>query len=249
MNNERVVLITGGSRGIGAAVAVRAAQAGYAVGITYRERGDEADRITAAIKAGGGRAVATQGDVSVEADVIRNYDEVTQALGPVYALVNNAGITGGTSAFADITLDRLEAVVRTNLIGAMICAREAVRRMATSRGGAGGVIVNISSGAARSGSPGTWLHYAVTKGAIDTFTIGLARETARDGIRVNAVRVGPTATDMITGADPARTELLRKGIPLGRFATPDEMATGILWMLDPQGTFVTGATLDVTGAQ
>ena len=240
-----VVLITGGSRGIGAAIATAAAAAGWQVAITYREREAEAKQVLARIESYGVRGLAVAGDVADESDVKRVFDQA-QALGPVRALVNNAGITAGAARVADATLEQFENVFRTNVIGTMLCAREAVRRLSTARGGPGGAIVNISSGAARTGSPGTWVHYAATKGAVDTFTLGLARELASEGIRVNAVRAGPTHSEM-SGSDPARAASLAASLPMGRMAQPEEIAAAVMWLLDPAGSYVTAALIDAAG--
>lgn len=245
MTNPGVVLVTGGSRGIGEAIACAAASRGWHVAITYRERGAEAQRVLARIESYGVRSCAIAGDVAEEADVLRAFD-AAQALGPLRALVNNAGITAGVARVADATRAQFESVFRTNVLGTMLCAREAVRRMSTARGGAGGAIVNISSGAARTGSPGTWVHYAATKGAVDTFTIGLAREVAGEGVRVNAVRAGPTHTEL-SGSDPQRTARLAAAVPMLRIAEPAEIAAAVMWLLDPAGSYVTGALLDATG--
>lgn len=239
-----VILVTGGSRGIGAAVVRAAVAAGHAVGFTYLAREDAARALVDALD---GRAFAVRADVGVESDVVHAFDAVGAALGPITGVVNNAGITGGSTRFADVTEATLAAVLRTNVLGAMLVAREAVRRMSTARGGAGGAIVNISSGAARIGSPHVWVHYATTKGAIDTLTIGLAREVAREGVRVNAVRPGLTETDMLFGGRGAAMERMVAGIPLGRTGTPEEIAAAVLWLLGPAATFVTAALLDVTG--
>ncbi len=240
-----VVLITGGSRGIGAAVATAAAAAGWQVAITYRARAAEAKQVLARIESYGVRGLAVAGDVADEGDVKRVFDQA-QALGPVRALVNNAGITAGAARVADATLEQLESVFRTNVIGTMLCAREAVRRMSTARGGQGGAIVNISSGAARTGSPGTWVHYAATKGAVDSFTLGLAREVAIEGIRVNAVRAGPTQSEM-SGSDPPHAASLAASLPMGRMAQPEEIAAAVMWLLDPAGSYVTAALIDAAG--
>jgi NAD(P)-dependent dehydrogenase (short-subunit alcohol dehydrogenase family) len=239
-----VVLVTGGSRGIGAAVVRAAAAAGHAVGFTWRARDDAARELVDEL---GPRTFAVRADVGVEADVVHAFDAVTAALGPITGVVNNAGITGGAARFADVSEATIAAVLRTNVLGAMLVAREAVRRMSTARGGAGGALVNISSGAARSGSPHVWVHYAATKGAIDTLTLGLAREVAREGMRVNAVRPGLTDTDMLDGGRGDAMARMVAGIPLGRTGTPEEIAAAVVWLLGPAASFVTGALLDVTG--
>ena len=248
--NSGTLIVTGGGRGIGAAVARLAAHRGYAVAVDYIANKAAASGVAREIEHHGGNAKAIQADVSKEKDVHRLFDTAEHVLGRVIALVNNAGITGGFSRLEDIEAGTFERVLSVNVTGATLCAREAVRRMSTRRGGAGGTIVNISSRAAQLGSAGEWIHYAMTKGAIDTLTIGLAREVARDGIRVNAVAPGLVETDIHSAAgDPARPERMAAGIPLGRAGKPEEVAEAVLWLLSPEAAYITGTILPVSGGR
>jgi NAD(P)-dependent dehydrogenase (short-subunit alcohol dehydrogenase family) len=245
-----VILITGASRGIGAATAQLAARRGYAVCVNYRSRRDAADEVVAAIEADGGRAFAVAADISSESEVERLFEACDKTLGRVTALVNNAGVLEKQAQVESIDAARLHRVFATNVIGAFICAREAVRRMATDRGGAGGGIVNVSSGAARLGAPGEYVDYAASKGALDTMTIGLAKEVASRGIRVNAVRAGYIYTDMhASGGEPGRVDRLKDSLPMKRGGTPDEVAQAILWLLSKDSSFTTGTFIDVTGGR
>ena len=248
--NSGTLIVTGGGRGIGAAVARLAARHGYAVVVNYVADESAASSVVREIEQGHGRAVAIQADVSQEKDVLQLFESAERTLGRVVGLVNNAGITGGFSRLEDLEAANLERVLAINVTGAMLCAREAVRRFSTRRGGSGGAIVNISSRAAQLGSAGEWIHYAVTKGAIDTLTIGLAREVASEGIRVNAVAPGLVETDIHAAAgEPGRPQRLAPRIPLGRAGKPEEVAEAVLWLLSPAAAYITGAILPVSGGR
>jgi NAD(P)-dependent dehydrogenase (short-subunit alcohol dehydrogenase family) len=248
--SDRVLLVTGGSRGIGAAIARLAAVRGYAVGVNYRSRRDAADAVVAEITAGGGRAAALQADVAVEAEVVRLFEACDRELGALTALVNNAGILETQMRVEAMDAARITRILATNVVGAIICAREAVRRMSTRHGGRGGEIVNLSSGAARLGAPGEYVDYAASKGAIDTFTVGLAQEVAQEGIRVNAVRAGYIYTEMhASGGDPGRVDRVKAFVPLRRGGQPEEVAEAVLWLLSDASAFTTGAFIDVTGGR
>ena len=250
MTGAPVLLVTGGSRGIGAAIARLASRRGYAVGVNYRHNARAAAGVVDDIRAAGGRAVALQGDVSCEPDVLRMFDDCAAALGVPVALVNNAAILETQAALADMTTARLERVFGVNLLGAFLCAREAVRRMSTRLGGRGGAIVNVSSVAARLGSPGEYVDYAATKGALDTLTVGLAREVANEGIRVNGIRPGFVYTDIhASGGEPGRVDRVKTSIPMQRGGQPEEIAAAVLWLLSDEASFTTGAILDVAGGK
>ncbi|MCP5370914.1 MAG: glucose 1-dehydrogenase [Hyphomicrobiales bacterium] len=246
---DKVILITGGSRGIGAAVARRAARDGYAVAVNYRARADAAQALVAEIEAGGGRAVAIQADVAREDDIVDLFDETRAHLGTPTALVNSAGVTLGRQPVPEFDAGMLHELFAVNVVGTLLCCREAVRRMSTRHGGRGGAIVNLSSLAASTGGRPYSSHYAASKGAIDAFTLGLSREAAPDGIRVNAVRPGMTRTDMteFTTSDPERARAIAASIPLQRIAEADEVAAPILWLLSDEASFITGVCLDVAG--
>lgn len=244
-----VLFITGGSRGIGAATARLAAARGYVVAINYRARKDAADALVANITADGGTASAVQGDVAVEGDVERMFDEIDRRHGPIAALVNSAGVGGGNRAVTDFAAGDLERLMAVNVVGTMICCREAVRRMSTRRGGAGGAIVNVSSMAAAIGGRAGSSDYAASKAAVDVFTVGLAKEVATEGIRVNAVRPGMTFTDMTDDVrrDPARKARIAETIAMDRIAEADEIARPILWLLSEEASFISGSCLDASG--
>ncbi|MDQ0085036.1 NAD(P)-dependent dehydrogenase (short-subunit alcohol dehydrogenase family) [Variovorax boronicumulans] len=247
---DQVLLITGGGRGIGAATALLAAQRGYAVAVNYASNSLAADEVVRTIRANGGAAMAVQADVGDEAQVLAMFQKVDARFGRLTALVNNAGVVDVQARVADMSVARLERMFRINVIGSFICAREAVRRMSTKYGGTGGAIVNISSGAARLGSPDQYVDYAASKGAIDTFTIGLAKEVAAEGIRVNAVRPGLIDTDIhASGGMPDRASDLAPTVPMQRTGSADEIAGAILWLLSPEASYTTMALLDVTGGR
>lgn len=247
---EKVLLVTGGARGIGAATARLAGAEGYAVAVNYRERADAAREVVEAIERAGGRALAVQADMGSEADIVRMFEETKEQLGPVTHLVNNAGINGGppgpVAAFDGAALSRLMAV---NVVGLMLCCREAVRQMSTEHGGRGRAIVNVSSMAATIGGRGGRSAYAASKGAVDSFTTGFAREVARHGIRVNVLRPGMTRSPMTAPVhdDPARLEQVRQSIAMGRTADAQEMARPILFLLSDAASFASGAHLNVAG--
>ncbi|WP_144371062.1 SDR family oxidoreductase [Vogesella urethralis] len=247
---QKVLLITGASRGIGAATASLAAARGWAVAVNYHRQRDAAQAVVDAIRADGGRAVALAGDVASEADVLRLFADTEAALGPLSALVNNAGVLAPQMPLADMDVARWQRMLATNVLGPLLCCREAVRRLSTRLGGQGGVIVNVSSAAARLGSPGEYVDYAASKGALDTLTLGLAKEVAAEGIRVNGVRPGFIYTDMhADGGEPGRVDRVKAGIPMQRGGQPEEVAAAILWLLSDEASFTTGHLLDVAGGR
>ena len=250
MKKSDVMIITGGGRGIGAATARLAASKGYAVCISFLRNKDAAQAVVQDMRDDGGSAIAVQGDVASEADVLRMFQECDRSLGPLSALVNNAGIVVHKSRVDAMDAARLQLMFATNAIGPFLCAREAIKRMSTKHGGKGGAIVNVSSGAARLGSPGEWVDYAASKGAIDTMTLGLAKELAGEGIRVNCVRPGFVNTEIhATAGEPRRIDRLRESIPMKRGGEPEEVARAILWLLSEEASYSTGAILDVTGGR
>lgn len=245
-----VALITGSSRGIGAATAVLAASRGYAVCVNYRSNASAAEDVVNQITAKGGRAIAVQADVAIEADVTRMFERCDQQLGRLSALVNNAGILETQSRVEDMDSGRLQRILATNVTGAFMCAREAVKRMSTKHGGAGGAIVNLSSRAAVLGSPNEYVDYAASKAAVDTLTIGLAQEVAAEGIRVNAIRAGIIYTDIhASGGEPGRVDRMKANVPMRRGGRADEVANAILWLLSEEASYTTGSFLDVSGGR
>ncbi|GGB18421.1 SDR family oxidoreductase [Agarivorans gilvus] len=248
MSKQKVVIVTGGGRGIGAASAKLFAQNAYAVCINYKSNAESANALVQEIKAFGGECIAVQADVSKEDDVLRLFETVDRELGLVSVLVNNAGMLKQQMRLEDMSADRINSVLINNVTSYFLCCREAVKRMSTRRGGVGGVIVNVSSGAARSGSPNEYIDYAASKGAIDTLTKGLSLEVAAEGIRVNCVRPGLIYTDMhADGGEPERIERLKSNIPMQRGGLPEEVAEAIYWLASEKSSFATGAFVDLTG--
>lgn len=247
---KKIIIITGASRGIGAETALRAAARGYTVCVNYHSNAKAAEKVVGKIEASGGCALAVQADMSVEADILRLFDTVDRELGTLTALVNNTGILETHMRLEEMDAERLNRVFSTNVIGSFLCAREAVKRMSTKQGGNGGAIVNVSSVAARLGSPNEYIDYAASKAAIDTLTIGLAKEVAEDGIRVNAVRPGVIYTDIhALGGEPGRVDRVKDAVPMKRGGTPDEVANAILWLLSDDASYTTGSLLDVSGGR
>lgn len=247
---KKIILITGGSRGIGAAIAHLAAEAGYAVCISYLHHRAAADAVVAAITQKNGIAMAVQADVAVEEDVIRLFKHVDASFGPLTALVNNAGILERQARVDEMDSARIQRIFATNVVGSFICSREAVRRMSTRHAGKGGAIVNMSSRASHLGAPGEYVDYAASKAAIDTLTIGLAKEVAAEGIRVNAVSPGIIYTDIhASGGDPQRVDRVKDSVPMKRGGYPEEVAKAVLWLLSEDASYTTGASIDVAGGR
>jgi NAD(P)-dependent dehydrogenase (short-subunit alcohol dehydrogenase family) len=249
-DGSQILIVTGAGRGIGAATALLAARRGYAVCVNYLQGHQAAEEIVRKIQSEGGRAVSVQADVSSEPDVLRLFEACDSQLGHLTALVNNAATLEHQMRLDTMDAARLHRVLATNVVGSFLCCREAVKRMSTQYGGAGGAIVNVSSGAARAGSPGEYIDYAASKGAVDTLTIGLAKEVAEEGIRVNAVRPGFIYTELhAKGGEPERMERVKAMVPMKRGGQPEEVATAILWLLSKEASYVTGSILDVTGGR
>ncbi len=247
---SKVVIITGGSRGIGAATARLAAARGFAVCVNFRRNREAAQAVVDEIEAGGGRAIAVGADVSSERDVERMFREVDERLGPIAALVNNAGVLERQIRVEEVDAGRLKRIFATNVIGTFLCSREAVKRMSVKRGGRGGAIVNVSSAASRLGSAGEYVDYAASKGAVDTLTIGLSREVAGEGIRVNAVRPAFIYTEMhADGGEPGRVDRIAESLPMKRGGQPIEVAHAILWLLSEEASYTTGTFIDLAGGR
>ncbi|MEO7128556.1 MAG: SDR family oxidoreductase [Rhodoferax sp.] len=247
---DKVLLVTGGSRGIGAATALMAAQQGYAVAVNYTAHPEAADDVVRRIHAGGGKALALQADVAREDQVLAMFAAIDAQLGRLTALVNNAGVVDMAARVDEMSAARLKRIFDINVIGSFLCAREAVRRMSTKHGGSGGAIVNVSSAASRLGSPAQYVDYAASKGAIDTFTMGLAKEVAAEGIRVNAVRPGLIETDIhASGGMPNRVRELAPQVPMQRAGSADEVAQAIIWLLSEAASYTTMSLLEVSGAR
>ena len=251
MNSQaKSLLVTGGSRGIGASVARLAAGLGWRIAVNYVRDQNAAGAVVADIEKAGGEAFAIQGDVGSEADVLAMFEAVDKRFGGLDGLVNNAGVVDVASRVDEMSLERIERIMRINVTGSILCAREAVKRMSTRHGGRGGGIVNLSSAAATLGSPGLYVDYAAAKGAIDVFTLGLAREVANEGIRVNAVRPGIIDTEIhASGGEPDRVAKMRDLVPMKREGTADEVARSILWLLSDEASYTTGAVINVTGGR
>ena len=249
-NRTGALIVTGGSRGIGAAICRAAARDGWPVVVNYGQSRAAAERVVTEIESVGGTALAIGADVADEAAVMTMFDEADARFGGVSGLVNNAGITGGFSLAGDVELERVRRMLDVNVVGTILCCREAVRRMSTARGGNGGVIVNLSSLVARTGGATEWVHYAASKGAVNSFTLGLAREVANEGIRVNAVAPGLIESDLhADNGDPGRPDRLAPTIPMQRSGEPEEIAEGVVWLLSPAASYVTGTILEIGGGR
>jgi NAD(P)-dependent dehydrogenase (short-subunit alcohol dehydrogenase family) len=248
--NGRAVIVTGASSGIGAAIARLVGANGFPVAVNFRADEAAAGQVVREIESKGGRAIAIRGDVGREEDVLRLFETAERELGKIGGLVNNAGVTGGFTRVEDLRADAIAQVLAVNVVGTMLCSREAVRRMSTRHGGMGGSIVNISSVSARTGGAEEWVHYAASKGAINTFTIGLAREVATDGIRVNAVAPGLIETPLhAANGEPDRANRVAPSIPMKRFGKPLEIAEGVLWLLSSAASYTTGSILEIGGGR
>lgn len=247
---DKIMIVTGGSRGIGAEIATLGAADGYAVCISYVKNKTAADAVVDAIRQAGGTAIAVAADMAVEADILRLFATVDKELGRVTALVNNAGILETQMRVDQMDVARMQRIFNTNIVGTFVCAREAVKRMSTKYGGVGGAIVNISSVAARAGGPGEYVDYAASKGAVDTMTIGLAKEVANEGIRVNAVRPGVIYTEIhASGGEPGRVDRVKASVPMQRGGEAREVAQAAIWLLSEQASYTTGSFLDVAGGR
>lgn len=246
--DNRTLIVTGGGRGIGAQIALQAAQHGMAVAVVYRSRSADATGVVAEIEAGGGRAIAIEADVSKEADVLRTFETVDTTFGPLSGIVNCAGVAGPPRRLSELTMDDLDLVFRTNVFGAFLCAREAAKRLSTKNGGNGGGIVLISSAqAVNTGAPGNWVHFAASKGALETMSRGLSKELAAEGIRVNVVRPGVIATETRLGQPVDHLNRTVAQIPMAKMGNPTEVANAVLWLLSADSSYVSGAILDVAG--
>ena len=247
---EQVLLVTGASRGIGAATAKLAARHGYAVAVNYTSNRAAADSVAEEIRAGGGKAFAVQADVAHEDQILAMFERIDREFGRLTALVNNAGVVDVSQRVDEMSTQRLKRMFDINVLGTIVCAREAIKRMSTKHGGSGGAIVNVSSAASRLGSPGQYVDYAAAKGAVDAFTMGLAKEVAAEGIRVNAVRPGLIETDIhASGGIPDRVKQLAHLVPMQRGGTAEEVAESIVWLLSPEASYVTMSLLEVSGGR
>ncbi|MDH4569443.1 SDR family oxidoreductase [Pseudomonas sp. BN414] len=247
---QKVMLITGASRGIGAATARLAAQRGYALGINYRQQQEAAETLAREIESAGGRALLLRADVGDESQVMDMFERLDQEFGRLDVLVNNAGMLERQMRLEDMDAARFERVLRANVVGSFLCAREAIKRMSTRHGGQGGAIVNLSSIAARIGAPNEYIDYAAAKGAVDSMTLGLAKELAAEGIRVNAVRPGVIRTEIhASGGEPDRVERVRQSVPMGRGGEAEEVAAAILWLASEEASYTSGSFLDVAGGR